>query len=247
MNDKKNNKNKNLSFYLNKLKEMAKDPKGKAILFFVFYFFFFLILIISIRVKSEFSRVDKESPTEEEKYSFTSIVNGNYHYNYNILLNNDIYTYDVDKINSKEKFSYTLNNENMKNYYRNNDLFLTQLNNEWQKTENPYILKEFLNIDMIKTILDSSTYSSKTEYESGNIIYHYEISTSTLLKLLENVNIDLSDETNKVDIVSNEDNIVDEIDYNIDSYIKYKNINNSKCSIKIKYSKFGEISKIEEP
>lgn len=243
MNQKDNqNKKKN---YLKILTDMYHTPRGKAILFFGFYFFFFLILIIAIRFGSSNNNNINSNSSTGPNYSYSDIINGNYHFTYQILLNDNNYIYEGDKINSKEKFTYTLN-EISKDYYRNNDLFLENSSGNWQKTDNPYILKEYLQIDMIKTIVNSSSYISKTEYESGKITYHYEISTSTLIKLFTNENIDISDIPNKIDI-SVENNEVNKIDYNLESYIKYIDKNNQNCAIKITYSNFNNIEDIELP
>lgn len=241
MKEKDNKKDK--KNYLKILKEIYHNPRGKAILFFAFYFFFFLILIIALRVGNK--TINNNDSDTKQNYSFSSIVNSNYHFTYHILLNNNEYIYDGDKIDSKENFTYTLN-EISKNYYRNNDLFLENTNGTWINTENPYILKEYLQIDMIKTILASATYTSKTEYESGKTTYHYEISTSTLIKLLTNENIDISDTPNKIDI-SVDDNEVNEINYNLDSYINYIDENSKSCTIKIKYKGFNKVENIELP
>lgn len=235
----KNKQNK----YIKLLKDMYKDPRGKAILFFVFYFFFFLILIIMIRANSSINSKTDEYNTIPN-YSLTSIINGNYHYTYKVSLNDLEHTYEGDKLNSKEKFTYTYNNLST-NYYRNNDLFLKQVDSNWDKTENPYLLKEFLNIDMVKTILSSSSYISKTEYDSGRIVYHYNIATTTLLKLLENTNIDIDDIPNKIDITTTNTKEVDQINYNLDSYCKYIDNSLNTCNIEIKYSNFDEIISVE--
>jgi len=234
----KNKQNK----YIKLLKDIYKNPRGKAILFFVFYFFFFLILIIMIRTNSTINNGTVENKNNLN-YSLESITNGNYHYAYKINLNNIEHIYEGDKLNSKEKFTYIYNNIST-NYYRNNDLFLKEVDSNWNKTENPYILKEFLNIDMLKTIITSSSYISKTEYESGRVVYHYNISTTTLLKLLENTNIDIDDIPNKIDITTNNKE-VDQINYTLDSYCKYIDNNSNTCNIEMKYSNFDKITNIE--
>ena len=195
-----------------------------------------------IRANSSIN-TDIEENKNTPNYSLESITNGNYHYTYKINLNNLEHIYEGDKLNSKEKFTYTYNNLST-NYYRNNDLFLKQVDSNWNKTENPYLLKEFLNIDMLKTILNSSSYVSKTEYDSEKNVYHYNISTTTLLKLLENSNIDIDDIPNEIDITTNNTK-VEQVNYKLDSYCKYMDNNLDICNIEMNYTNFNQVTSIE--
>ena len=51
---------------LKKIKEMKKDAKGRALLFFGFYFFFFLFLAIFLRAMTFVAPVKEESVTEKK-------------------------------------------------------------------------------------------------------------------------------------------------------------------------------------
>lgn len=222
------------------ISEIKKDPRKKALAFFAFYFVFFLILVITIRLGNTTTNMKSE---ETQNYSLKEITNGNYHFVYTINIDNKKFTYDGDKLNSKEKFIYT-NEEIKEEFYRNNDLFLVNNNNEWIKTENPYVMKEFLNIEQIKTFLSSATYIGKTDYESGKITYHYQISTNTINKLLENINSDIDDIPNEISI-STDNNDVNEINYTLNSYAKTKGYN--LCNISMTYTRFNEIKDIIQP
>ena len=78
-------------------------------------------------------------------------------------------------------------------------------------------------------------------------IYTYNISTTTLIKILELVNVDLDDLPNVITITTDKDNNVIQIDYDLSEYSKYKMISTTKATATIKYSKFGEIEEIEDP
>ena len=108
-------------------------------------------------------------------------------------------------------------------------------------------MSNFLDINKIVDIALKSKIVSKTQYESGMRVYTYQISTTTLVKLLERENIDLDDPVNKIIFKTDETNRVNDIKYNLTSYCKYKNISKNTCKIELEYSKFGKIKDIKDP
>lgn len=229
----------------NNLKEINKkiqnSPNSKAIKFFIFYAIFFLFLLLFMKT-SEFRT--NTNNNKKIQYKLDNIMNENYHFKYNIILDNDTYEYEGDKLKEQESFIYSENNT-LKKYYRNNEIFKVKDISNWIETTNPYILSEFYNKDNINSIINTSTNISKTRYESGKNVYHNEISTTSLVKIIENIDIDLDDLPNKIDIKVNEYNEVESIKYYLDNYSLYKNNNN--CTIDLEYSNFNNIEKINTP
>lgn len=228
-------------FDTEKFMEFLKTPRGKACLFFGFYLIFFLILIFMFRGGSSSTKTYNNN-ANNLPFLISNVENGNYHFKYTYNIDDKIYIYEGDKDGIKELFEY-----NKDKYYREDEEFLSNKQNIWTKVENPYIIKEFIEFNVIKTIANKATYISKTEYESGMTVYSYKIGTTTLVKLLEKTKIDLDDPVNKIIFKTDENSEVYNIKYDLSSYCKYKKIAKNSCTIELEYSKFGKIKEIKEP
>lgn len=220
--------------------EFLKTPKGKAVLFFGFYFVFFFVLAVMARINPVTSSNDYKEDNNFD-FSLSQISGNNYHFKYDINIDDKSYLYEGDRNGSSELF--TLNSEN---YYRNGDNFLKNTNNIWLKADNPYIMKEFIDVDSITDILKISSLISKTDYESGMRTYDYNISTTSLVKLIDKQDIDLDDAVNSIFIKAEDEKQVNEISFSLDSYCKYKGIGDS-CKVLLKYSNFNEVEDIKNP
>ena len=76
----------------------------------------------------------------------------------------------------------------------------------------------------MKNLVDHATYISKTELASGESTVNFSISTTTLIDLLEGVEVDLDDPVNTIVIQMNEDRDVVGVSYDFSSYAKYKGL-----------------------
>ena len=223
--------------------EFLKTPRGKAVMFFGFYFIFFFILSVMFREGTTTSDYDNEKEKKNTlPYSLKMIESNNYHFKYSYDFDNKINIYEGDRYDQKELFSF-----NNINYYRNDSIFLTNNSNIWVKCDNPYTMYEFIDINSIKKILSKATYISKTDYESGMKVYNYQISTSTLIKLITNKDVDLDDKPNEIIIKTDADDNVNDIKYDLTSYSKYNQLSTNKSEIELYYTKFGEIKQIADP
>ena len=99
----------------------------------------------------------------------------------------------------------------------------------------------------ISRILKKATLISKTEYETGNILYNYEITTNTINKIVNGKEIDIADIPNKIALETNEEDEVIKITYDLSSYATYINNISTTITIAIDYSNFNEIKDIEIP
>ncbi len=226
---------------MEKVIEFLKTPRGKACLFFGFYLIFFIVLMFMFRVDDSSSK-NKSNVDNNLPFSLSNIENDNYHFKYTYKIDDKEYVYEGDKNNGVELFEY-----NKEKYYSSGDDFLSNKQNIWSKVDNPYIIKEFIDISAIKSIVEKASLVSKTEYESGMIVYSYKIATTTLIKLIEKKKIDLDDPVNEITFKTDEDNEVNDIQYDLSSYCKYKKIANKSCSIELEYSNFGKIKEIKQP
>lgn len=234
---------KKLNIDFEKIIAFLKTPKGKATLFFGFYLVFFVVLISMLRT-GDSSNTNKTSGSKDNvlPFSFEKLDGDNYHFKYIYKIDDKEYIYEGDRKDGKELFEY-----NKVKYYRNDDEFLTNKSNIWVKADNPYLLKDFINVYTTKKLAKKASYISKTEYESGMTVYTYQIATTTLIKILEKTKVDLDDPVNEIVFKTDMEDEVNDIKYDLSSYCKYKKIAKKSCSIELEYSKFGKIKNIKEP
>ena len=65
--------------------------------------------------------------------------------------------------------------------------------------------------------------------------------------MFENKDLDIEEVPNEVNFSVNDEGIVDEITYNVDSYCKAKNTCLNSMKVTLKYKDFGKIAKITSP
>lgn len=224
------------------IKELRKTPRGRALLFFAFYFVFFIFLMIFSRVN-----ISKKSVTGDYEnglpYNFnTSVVlNKNYKFNYKIILDDNTYTFQGEKYGDYELFKL-----DQKEYYRDGDVFY-QKNDGWEKTDNPYIFVNFLNIEKVLDLLKYAMYESKTSYESGKNSYNFLLSTNTINKEWNYINSDFFENPNSFVLATDENNNLNHIVFYLDSYCRLNDLCKNSLTINIDYDEFGTISKINSP
>ena len=212
---------KNKKFDYKEFQEFIKTPKGKAVLFFGIYAFFFLM--IAILARSGGSTLDRKYESGSKyQFSIASIVNKNFNFDYEVNVDGNITNYSGSS--DQSSLSFLVNNTS--NYYYNGSNYFT--NN-------------------ISDILNEAMYVSKTEYDNGREVYNFKISSATLNKLFENKDLDIEEVPNEVNFSVNDEGIVDEITYNVDSYCKVKNICLNSMKVTLKYKDFGKIAKITSP
>lgn len=227
------------------IKRLKSTDRGKALLFFAGYLFFFLFVFIFIKTagRVHIDRSDFESGTQVS-FSVENIKGNNYSYKYNITIDVNDYTFEGKRNNDYELLKY-----NDKDYFINhsNGSVLTKENDEWIDDKNPNDFNYFVDLDNILELASKSTYLSKTDYESGKITYSYEISTVTIEKLVNDVDIDIDDEPNELVFSTDEDQNLISIKMRLDSYGKYKGNCKKYLVIEINYDDFGEIEEIKNP
>lgn len=234
----KNTKNKKINW--KEVYAFLKTPRGKAFAFFGFYLIFFIAIMIMARVggSSNLTSSSYQQNTLSYDFSTTSIENSNYHFKYEYNLDQNSFVYEGDKYGYRELFVFGGDK-----YYRSGDNYLKDTDGIWIKIDNPYVLPDFLDINIISNILKEATYISKTDYDSGVQLFNFQVSTNTLVKVLENVDIDIDDLPNEIVLSTDTKGNVNNIKFNLDSYCKYKQIS-SLGNITLSYSKFGEIEEI---
>ena len=232
-----------MSKLIEKIKEISKDPKGKAILFFAFYVVFFAIVFLFINLSGSKLTYGDDYEKSYSSYIFNldNIFSDNYAFKYNINLDNNTYTYIGAKKDEVESINY-----NNLDYYRNGNTFLVK-KDTWTNSNSPYIYSEYFDTLNIKKILENSYYVSKTVFENGINAFNFVISSNTLNTILYGVNSDFEEVPNEIVIYTDKDRNVNKITYTLDSFCR----NNKKCNyglkINLEYDMFGEIEGIVNP
>ena len=227
------------------IKNLKSTDKGRALLFFCGYLIFFLFLFVFIKTSSKvhLNRSDFESGSQID-FNVEKIKNNNYSYRYTITIDVNDYIFVGRRNNNYELLKYE-DNDYFINY--SNNVVKKLENGKWIDNRNPNDFSYFVNIDNIIELITQATYLSKTDYESGKVTYTYEISTTTIEKIINDVDIDLDDKPNEIIFSTDEDENVDSIRLEFDNYGKYKGNCKKYLTIEINYDDFGEIDNIKNP
>lgn len=222
----------------NYIGEISKNSQQKSIIMLVIMVIFFFLVVVGLRNNNNY----EEAKVEKKDYEFSleKIKQGNYHFVYSIKNNENIISYEGDSNNKKSLFS----NDN-NNYYLYKGQLLKDYNGVWARTDN-YKYMEFTDIEKIEELIKNASFDKKEEYSDMRKVYNYNISTNTITKIILEKDTDIDDIPNKITLITDNENNVNEIDFDISSYSKYKE-NIANTSINLKYSKFGEIEEIENP
>lgn len=233
-----------LSKFFQFIGNLKKTPRGKAILFFGFYFFFFLFLTIFLR------GVDTTYPENQKQGQSKNVIsmvqkNGkNYHFQYDIGIDNDLYTLKGLKIDYEETFDYQHGVEK-RHYFRGMfSYFMEDATSNYHICERP--LEELLIVDNIDALLENATYESKTEYSSGKVVLRYAITSSSIERIAFNRDLDVADEANEIIITFEEDRITD-LEFRLDSYGKSTGKCQKMMRIVCQYSDFDTKEEIVNP
>lgn len=227
---------------IKQIKEIIKDPKKKAILFFCFYSVFFLVIILLLRFGDR--SITKSSDYEKGNsptFDIQSILEDNYLYGYTITLDGVKYEYYGEKVGNTEYFEFA-----GKAYYKDGDKFFVK-DNQWSECESPYVFSDFLDTEKLYSLLEKSYFESKTTYQSGKNNFNFLISTNTINQILSNIDSDFLEEPNQIVLIANNDKIINEVTLNLDSYCSLNNLCQKSLKINLQYDMFGEISSIENP
>lgn len=230
--------------FIEKLEELKKTRYGKAILFFGFYFIFFLVIVVGIRFgsKAPLSRYD-EYENGNSKYNFKvdKLLEDNFNFDYVITLDGNSYEYVGVRNNNRELFNY-----NEYNYYKDESGCYVG-GTSWIKGDDPYLYSEFLDVNKIIELLALATYKAKTSYDSGAESYIFMISSNTINQHLYGINSDYFEVPNEIVVDTDTSNVINTLEFNLDSYCKVNNKCQNSLRIKLNYSKYGEVSDIDSP
>lgn len=225
-----------------KVMVFLKTPRGKAVLFFGIYFIFFIGLAIFSRVAGTGNSITPQLSVSPYTYSLEQIANHNYHYQYQYLIDGSTITFEGDRNNNKSLFS-----DGVISYYQKDDLFMKSQDGLWIKCDNPYIFPLLLDDSVLNTIISSATYVSKTELATGEEEINLQITTTTLVKILDGLDVDLDDPVNTIQLKKDSSGEVVEVRYDFTSYALYHGRCSSSFQLILSYSNFGNVKEIQDP
>ena len=228
--------------FLKKLKDLKSDKednqKSRMILFFGFYFIFFAIVICLIVFGG-----NRQYLTQEYEKGQPSIGNGlgdSFSYTYHIQVDDLSYDYVGEQTGNFQLFTFQ-----EKEYFFNGEKYYLK-EETWNECENPYLYREFYDIETFVKIIEKSTYVAKTEYENGDVIYHYLVSSNDLNELFFAEKTEYENSSNTIDITIDANRHITGIVYGLDDYGTHREMG-SRFSIEIHYAQYGEIKEIENP
>ena len=232
------------------INNLFKTERGRAILFFLFYFIFFLVLILMIRTNVSNTKKanikENTTTTIKANYDLTKISNGNYRFTREEDRGNVKTTFTGETNGGRSYFLMT-SDKGINSYFSYNGIYLLKENNTYKVAANPYLYARLNEYSVIKAILDNAHLKAKTTYENGNTVYQYEISSTSLLSIINEKETDLDDQVNLVNLVINVDKDVIGISYQLDSYHTYIRNVPETLTIKIDYSDYGKVKELEIP
>lgn len=227
------------------IKELKKTSKGKAVLFFGGYLIFFIVVILFVKFSSRSTTLPSDyekGKSSSKEISIDKLVQNNYLFTYKINLDGKEYIYNGKRNKDIELFQF-----NNKTYYKNEDTYFSKNNELWVKVDNPYVFGDFIDSGKIIPMIEMASLESKTTYEDGRSSINMLISTNTLNQKLNNIDSDFFEEPNKITLIANKNNEIDEINYDLSSYCTLNKLCQNGLKITLNYEMYGEIKNIENP
>ena len=221
-------------------------PRGRGILFFGAYIVFFIAIAILARTGGTSNGVSGGKVYETGsplQFSLAGIESNNFKFTYHLEIDGVGSTITGVRTGTKEKATCTALNE----YYMENNTYFVNNNGVWIKTSSPYAYKEFYDVEIIGSLIENASYVSKTEYESGNDVYTFKISSASISKILTDTDLDIEEIPNEILVGVDEGNYVNEVKFTLDSYCKVKGICMNSMRIVLNYDNFGEVEEIASP
>ena len=232
----------------NKMQEMFEDnPELKQVFFFGFYIIFFVFIVILLR--SSFtttnSKVTRSNSGYRTSFKLKELENENYHFNYKIIKNKEVTIYDGNRNKEMQEFiksgTPSLNDSSKegKYYIENVNTLL------YEESINPMEFEKLLTLNNLKKLFIYGSYIARTEYTNNSEEdYIYEISTSTMLRNIDNIEADVAGEPNRIAVKLDKNGVLSEIEMNLTDYFHYYDPSINEYRLTSNYSKFDEIATI---
>ncbi len=220
------------------------SPRTKGIAFFVFYAFFFMFLIT---YSSDLTSSRNQNMIEEDNlpnYSIDMINSQNYKYVYTLIENDKMTIIEGEKNLEKEKFS--VNKDNKTEAYFNNNGTILVNTGEWELYSEPTEVipySSFTDIKTINQLIKNSKFISKTEYAEKETVLEYQISTTTLVDIVDEEKIDIADNTNIIKLYLEGEEVI-KVELELTPYVTYQLEEETVVTYSLSYTDFGTIPEL---
>ena len=131
--------------------------------------------------------------------------------------------------------------------YINLGIYMKEQAGLWIKCDVPYPFSDFVDVEIMKNLVDHATYISKTELATGEEEINLQITTTTLVKILDGLDVDLDDPVNTIQLKKDNSGEVVEVRYDFTSYALYHGRCSSSFQLILSYSNFGNVKEIHDP
>ncbi len=231
--------------FIENINEINSTTKGKALLFFLAFILFLVFIGIFSRTVGT-TNPEEYYNTVTNDSSWNSLLDANYRYKYKINLDG-VETIIEGKIKeTTETFTITTG-EDKKDYYRSLDSFLINTDGTWIRCDNPNSFYKFTNIDYVDKLIKNSTFTNKTDYESGKVIYNFTISTNKINELLDGNVTEFEDDQSEVEVIFKADNSIDHVNFKFSNYCHTIGTCTNNFDVKLEYYDIGDIEDIKNP
>lgn len=222
--------------FVQQFNKILSNKQQRAIIMLFIMVLFFGFLIFLGRTGNRYDNDVKENINSFD-FSLSKIKDGNYHFIYTINSNNVEDKYEGNHYNDKALFN------NLENKYLLYDsTYFKDFNGVWSKTEVNELFK-FTDVSNIEKILENAMLDNKTEYSNNELLFNYNITTSSLDKIINDLDTDIADDLNTISITTTSDKEAYKIEFNITPYSIYKY--NTNTNIILEYSNFGGVEEIK--
>lgn len=231
--------------FLQFVKELFKNPKGRALLFFGFYLIFFIFLGISFRTSSPSNQIESHSSQQEQQqnYSLVNLEAGNYHFIYHEIVNGIEKNFEGKAYHQMKEVT----NESNEMYFLYSGISLERQDDVWKVCENPFYYRQIMEENILKETLQNATFISKTVYQDQTTLYRYEISTVTLWNLYQQEEIDIADSPNIIEVSVSDKGDITKIYYDYSPYNTYLKGIPSTAIFEVIYQDYGKIEAFDVP
>lgn len=239
-----------IDFFREKKDNQDDDTKRKhSLIKLAIYGIFLIVVIIAIRTGSDNtnnnsstnnqSKIEEKTEVKEDKnkeiQEKTSIIRENdvnYSYMYTVVLDGKTETYIGKRIDEKEKFSYTKNNE-IKEYAIMDDNYFILDGDIYHLTDKLDNNFKYCDIEKILSIIE-------TIQPVSNDSLIFNVDNSKLSYVFGDVIKEKKEDFNTIKINVTEDSI-QSVEINFNSYISSILTGNHSLSIKMEYANVGKV------